>query len=191
MVTSLRTAPWGRAAKGAGRPGRCDRAGPAGELGGRTGGGAGAAGNLAWSALRGAWAHCDFCIWLSRSPPARLAPRLPSAQSPWPGGTRLHPQICGFCCHGQFRGPAGLGGQGVRPAPAQPLVSARRRLLQPGSGGLRANQVRVAPHQHAAAGRHQVSPRPARAPGAPGPDGPCRAPAGWGVTSSPPLIQSG
>lgn len=65
-------------------------------------------------------------------------------------GARLRP-------HGRRRGLAGLQGQGARLAPARPVRSARRRLLQPRAGRVRAAGAGVATHELAAAGRHQVS----------------------------------
>lgn len=59
--------------------------------------------------------------------------------------------------HGRRRGLAGLWGKGARLAPARPVRSARRRLLQPRAGRGRAAGAWVATHELAAAGRHQVS----------------------------------
>lgn len=85
----------------------------------------------------------------------RFCPRPEAVEAQRPGS---HQRPSGFRSPGTIpsshgRGLAGLRGQGARVAPARPMGSVRRQLLQPGAGP----GARAATHQRAAAGRHQVS----------------------------------
>lgn len=123
--------------------------GPGGEVGGA---GAGPRGTGLWSeGARGGAAEGSGLESRSGTGPGTSQPDLPGPEPRTCAlGARLRP-------HGRRRGLAGLPGQGARLAPARPVRSARRRLLQPRAGRGRAAGAGVATHELAAAGRHQVS----------------------------------
>lgn len=67
------------------------------------------------------------------------------------------PTLLFLGCNDCGRRPAGLWGEVAQLAQAQPMGPSLRRLLQPGVSRTRAVGVRAKAHQHAAAGRNQVS----------------------------------